>query len=211
MLRTSPQILATFNGSFSLLSCNWPTGKQSPDQWLMNVSISHNLRQQILSFSLKQLFALWWSLIVSADLMGALMELLGNNGFIAPLQHYIYEHPDVCILFFFFAGSCVRECDDGWKGWLHGSHKVTGSGAGSWPHSRQPDSGVDSAWWEYLAGHSRHADRSLGVYLLVTPPISDIILILDRCAVYSTRRSCHRMGISCTSGLLELVHSQCTQ
>lgn len=36
----------------------------------------------------------------------------------------------------------------------------------------------------------RREDHSLGVSLPVTTPISDIILILDRCTVYSTRIAC---------------------
>lgn len=67
-----------------------------------------------------------------------------------------------------------------------------------------------------MAGHS-NTDRkaialeSLALYLPVTAPISDIILILDRCTVYRTRIAYHRRGISCTLRHFELVHSQCMQ
>lgn len=53
--------------------------------------------------------------------------------------------------------------------------------------------------------------REYHIVLASTSPISDIILILDRCSVYSTRIACHRMGISCIVRLFELVHSQCMQ
>lgn len=55
-------------------------------------------------------------------------------------------------------------------------------------------------WWGVLGWSLQHRqeDHSLGVSLPVITPISDIILILDRCTVYSTRIACHRIGIRCT-------------
>lgn len=174
-------------------------GKEnSSDQWFMKATISHNPKH-VLSFSLKQLFALLVPFILSADLMGAVMELWGNNDFVAPVCHYIWESwcPH---------SSPVWETDKCWRGWLHGSHKVTGSGAGSWPQSRQPDSGMEGVF-DGLQQH-RHEHHSLRVYLIVTTPISDIILILDRCTMYSTRIACHRKGIICIwDVLIQHIHN----
>lgn len=55
--------------------------------------------------------------------------------------------------------------------------------------------------FDWLRQH-RHERHSLRVYLIVTTPISDIILILDRCTMYSTRIACHRKGISCIRDIL---------
>lgn len=104
----------------------------------------------------------------------------------------------------------MRKSDKCWRGWLHGSHKVTGPGAGGWPQSRQPDSGVDCGGGVRLATWTQTGlvDHRLGFSIPVITPISDIILILDRCIVYSTRIAYYRIGISCTLRLFWTVHSQ---
>lgn len=95
------------------------------------------------------------------------MDLQGNNEFTALFRGYI-RAAGVLL----FAVSCVRESVKCWGGWLHGSRKVTGSGAAGWPQPCQPDCGVDCA----LANRSQ-ADHSPEVSY--SPAVSVTILILD--------------------------------
>lgn len=111
--------------------------------------------------------------------------------------HYtIYQHEDSDAWVFLSADFCLGESDECWRGWLHGSHKVTGPGAGGWPQSRQPDFGVVCARWGCLADQM-DIDRKKPQRWSQTP-LSVTILILDRSSVYSTRIACYRLGISWT-------------
>lgn len=174
----------------------------------MKVIISRSPKQQMLSFSLKQLFAVWLLFITSVRSYGAVMELLGRNEFKAPLCHMRILMPK-----FFCLLTPVRE------------NLISVEGDDFMGHIRLPvqGQGLDLSRasrilaWTLRGGgvfgwpqrHRQEEDHSLGVYLPVTTSTSDIILILDRCTVYSTRIACHRIGISCTLRLFELVRSQC--